>query len=1074
MASDPNDSAGREARVNAIIAEYLRAAQAGRPPGREELLARHPDLAEELQSFFADQDRFRHLAAPLRGMVPPAAPAAEAPTLAPGEPAADPAPGKVRYFGDYELLEEIARGGMGVVYRARQVSLNRVVALKMILAGQLASPADVRRFRVEAEAVANLDHPHIVPIYEIGEHQGQHYFSMKLVEGGSLAQQMGRARQDLRAAARLLAAAARAVHHAHQRGILHRDLKPGNILLDARGEPQVTDFGLAKRIEGDTGVTHTGAVVGTPGYMAPEQASGRKGAVSTAADVYSLGAILYELLTGRPPFRAGTPLETLLQTLEREPEPPRAINPRADRDLETVCLKCLRKEPGKRYPSAEALADDLERFLQGQPVQARPVAVWERAFKWTRRRPALAALLGVTVAAVVALTGLAWWSNARALQDARAKLEYSRRSLYAAQLSQVAAVWERDPGFGMELLEDESLCPPDLRDFTWRLFHRLCRRQRLTLPSKELGRVEDLEFAPDGRTLAAAGDKTKLWDVGTGKELATFERPERPLFPDGKTPVSAGRRKATEALTRDGTMRAILCDGQTIKLWEVATGKERATLKGHKGKVNWMQFTPDGKTLVTGDIKWPDGGFGEDVVKLWDTATGKERATLTGYAPALAPDGRTLVTRHDQFSRSAQLWDVARGQRRAELTVGWWGSRILSSVAFSPDSRVLATACTHWESSPGSPRFGIFDTVLTLWDVETEEKLTTQKGGHKAPLRAMVFSADGQQLATGDYDGTVTLWDLAPRQEWAVMKASGPVAFAPDGRTLVTQGKDHTLTLWDVATRTELAALRGHKEAVSFVAFTPDDRTLLSWSRGNHPVKLWDRVTGKEQAVALPDVEHVSTLALAPDGHTLALGRGRRLERQDDGDGTVRLWDLATRRERAVLVGAAIYGDCLAFAPDGRTLATDGPLMGDFRVALWNASTARGEARLGEDLSYVPCLAFAPDGKTLAIAGVRWDSENRMKSLGSIKLWDLETKRERATVPAPSPIESMAFSPDGRTLVTGNSDGTVRLWDPLTGQVRTALKVHRAAVRWVAFHPESRFLATASDDGEVRLWAAPP
>ena len=316
-------------------------------------------------------------------------------------------PDRIRYFGDYELLREIARGGMGVVYRARQVSLNRPVALKMILAGQLAGDDEVKRFYLEAEAAANLDHPGIVPIYEIGEHEGQHFFSMGFVEGTSLAAKVADGPLPPREAATLIVKVAEAVQFAHEKGVIHRDLKPANVLLDAQGQPKVTDFGLAKKLQADSGLTHTGQVMGTPSYMPPEQAEGKN--VGPAADVYALGAILYCLLTGRPPFQAATPMDTLIQVVGQEPVPVRQLNATVPRDLETICLKCLEKEPKRRYGSARCLAEELNRFLSGEPIVARPVGAAERAVKWVRRRPVIAALLGlVALVTVLGLGGVLW------------------------------------------------------------------------------------------------------------------------------------------------------------------------------------------------------------------------------------------------------------------------------------------------------------------------------------------------------------------------------------------------------------------------------------------------------------------------------------------------------------------------------------------------------------------------------------------------------------------------------------------------------------------------------------------
>jgi tetratricopeptide (TPR) repeat protein len=423
MGRTTTETCDRDTLLDEAIVAYLEAVEAGQVPDRGAWLARYPEVAADLEEFFADQDKVQGWTGPLREAALPALSTRVHTADATVTLAALPAPAAGALVGRYELLEEIARGGMGVVCKARQLDLQRVVALKRLLPGASATAADLHRLRREAEAAAQLDHPNIVPIYEVGEEDGRPFFSMKLVEGGNLAQWIADCGVRLadadhqRASARLLAQVARAVHHAHQRGILHRDLKPANILLqtgDPSGPsalgplhsvmPLVTDFGLAKWTAADSNMTQSGTVVGTPSYMAPEQALGQK-SLTTAADVYSLGAILYAMLTGRPPFQADTPLETLYQVLEQEPQRPRTVNPLIDRDLEIICLKCLNKEPLQRYRSAEALAEDLERWQAGEPIQARAATLQERALKWVRRNPAWAAAMILVAVALPALLG---------------------------------------------------------------------------------------------------------------------------------------------------------------------------------------------------------------------------------------------------------------------------------------------------------------------------------------------------------------------------------------------------------------------------------------------------------------------------------------------------------------------------------------------------------------------------------------------------------------------------------------------------------------------------------------------
>ncbi|HVX15524.1 MAG TPA: serine/threonine protein kinase [Pirellulales bacterium] len=429
--SDPDRTHSFDDRLALVLAEYLAAADAGTPPDQESWIAGYPELAAELREFFTAHNEVDRAAAPLRDALATTRLAADgsAATLdSMQKPLHAPAPATV--FGDYQIVEEIARGGMGVVYKARQASLNRLVALKMILSGQFASPDDVRRFRAEAEAAAHLRHPHIVAIHEVGEREGQHYFSMDYVAGRSLAQIVRDHPLPPEQAARYVKLVAEAIHYAHRQGILHRDLKPSNVLIDESDQPRITDFGLAKRLGNDADQTISGAVVGTPSYMSPEQALGRT-PVGPATDVYSLGAMLYDLVTARPPFRADSPLETLRQVRDCEPASPRVLNPQVPRDLETICLKCLAKDAHRRYANAADVAEELGRFLEGEPIHARPLGALGRTARWVRRHP-LAAGVMATTALLLVVVMAATLSVARRLEQ-QLRHEVLESNKYAAR-----------------------------------------------------------------------------------------------------------------------------------------------------------------------------------------------------------------------------------------------------------------------------------------------------------------------------------------------------------------------------------------------------------------------------------------------------------------------------------------------------------------------------------------------------------------------------------------------------------------------------------------------------------------
>jgi WD40 repeat protein len=985
---------------------------------------------------------------------------AEQPTLVPPTGAApDTGPGTtVRYFGDYELLEEIARGGMGVVWKARQVSLQRMVALKMILAGALASEQDVRRFRQEAESAANLDHPNIVPIYEVGEQDGQQYFAMKLIEGASLAQRPERWRGKHREVARLLATVARAVHHAHQRGILHRDLKPGNVLVDAAGAPHVTDFGLARRIEGNKGLTQSGAIVGTPSYMAPEQARSEKG-LTVGVDVYALGAILYELLTGRPPFQAATPVDTILQVLGEEPVPPRRLEPKAPRDLEVICLKCLRKEPGKRYSSAAELADDLERWLTGEPIKARPAGLVERAVKWVRRRPAVAGLLaGMVLVAAVGFGGILL-----SYREALRQRDLARHEAYAAMIGRVDGQFLGGDHAGAadalyRLVRDRF--GPQERGWEYGYLCRRIEGTPLILRGHKEG-VSAVAYSPDGTRIASAAlgepGEVKVWDAMSGAELATLR---------GHTKVVA-----SVAFSPDGSRLASASDDATVKLWDAKSGREVATLRGHSHWVHSVCYGPDGTRLASASE--------DKTVKLWDAKSGAEIATLRGHTDRVnsvsySPDGTRIAS--GSADKTVKLWDAKSGAE--VLTLRGHTEQVLS-VSYSPDGTRLASAAGD-EKKPGE---------VKVWDARSGALIATLRG-HTDWVSSVAYSPDGTRLVSASADQTVKLWDARSDAELATLRGYTPlvrsVCFSPDGTRLATAGGEWNqpgeVKVWDARMDTEPLTLRGHTGWVFSVAYSPDGTRIASGSgeRGNSKpgeVKVWDARSGAQIATLRGHTGFVYSVAYSPDGTRLASAsaddtvkvwdakRGAELETIRKGDPALRKSSKSKGLERfsdsflGTLSGHSTTWTVAAYSPDGTRLASDE--SGDNTI--WLCDIRRGHiATLRGHTEGVYMMVFSPDGTRLASA-----------SGSEVKVWDARNGAEIATLRGHTgDVWSVAFSPDGTRLASASEDKAVKVWDATSGAELLSLRGHAGGVCSVAFSPDGTRLASGSKDGTVKVWDA--
>jgi WD40 repeat protein len=984
----------------------------------------------------------------------------------------------------YVIQGELGRGGMGVVYRAEQQSLRRVVALKVLRAGPFTRPEERARFRTEAEAVARLAHPGIVPVFEFGEHPRHPFIVTEFCAGGSLAQKLDGKPLPPREAARLVAAISRAVHAAHRVQVLHRDLKPANVLLDGDGAPRVADFGLAKQLDAP-GQSVSGQILGTPSYMAPEQARGQSKEHGPATDVYGLGAVLYECLTGRPPFNTPDVLETLWAVIHAEPAAPSQLQPQVPRDLETICLKCLQKEPRRRYASAADLADDLGRFLDGRPIQARPVGAAERGWRWCRRNPALAVAAALVAAALIGVTVVSTAAAFQQADDARKIRDQEKQTSDALADSKKNADELKETNAALEKNRVE-------------LQNTLADRDRIDQGrQKALSRAATLALER-GVALCEIGDERTgmLW-FARSLEIAPAEDRELQWL-----------IRATLA----GWYRRLL---PIEARWEVR----------QKSVVSALAFSPDGTAVALGSYETRQG---DSLVQLHDTATGRPlgkpfahaRGSSSVKVAVFTPDSKRVLVgglevRNGKARGRTQLWDAATGQAVGEPM---HTDDPVRDAAFSPDGKVLATAGTV-----GAERSGF----VQLWSVADGKPLGPPLR-HTNPVVAVAFSADGRTLVSGSggykVKGEARLWNVATGnpvgQPLPHKDSVRAVALSPDGKLVLTGSGDHPelplggegplpvdlgrVQFWDAATGKPRGQPLRTDTPVWAVAFSPDGHTCVTQTSAE--ARVWETATGRSLGVPIPlptgdlgphtvafsaDGRHILTGSSIAGGMVWVCGAPES-PRELSHEGTVcgvafrrdgkvfltgtasdqercaaRLWDAATCKPLGQPIPYLGHTYTVALSPDGQRLATGADLFGG---RIWDTATGRLVAALQDNNKLlVSSVAFSPDGKLLATGGGFGFSQAHV--------WDAATG---AAVGPPLPhggnsgVYAAAFSPDGTALVTGygffhTKEGGARLWDVRTRKPLGAPFHECGMVFAVAFSPDGKRVALGTWNG-AHVW----